>query len=596
MDFWTGSSPAARSVVEDAVAAAPVDPDKVIRVARFFSYPKQVLYFVASFIALISLFHFASLAFTYATRKRALKPFSPRSSVSVLRLPKAVSELFRIVAFRCVVPVGSSYTLNVAEVFLAAAYMATLFTWTLVNTTTTTGSKVEPHYYANRAGTIAASHLPIMTALGMKNNILSWLTGISFDKLNYLHRVSARVICVLIWIHAGGRMTVGLVADEAIVNRWVQCGLLAAITLTLLSLVTLRPIRERSYESFKIIHTIFALMFLLAVLFHLTGRTLTFYGAWPALVVWGIDRLLRLIRIIAYNLGYFLPTERGTQSLDAQVDVLSPHFLRVTLSRPSYFHWRPGQSAYLTLPTVSSSPFEAHPFTISTIDDGSSSEKNLVFFVRVRNGFTRRLLAAAETDKTFKVFLDGPYSSPPLLLGYSTVVLLAGGSGVAFTLPLFLDVIRKARDNNPVCQKVVFIWAIREAGHVQWISDLLTAALSNPPEGLSIEVKIFVTSMIEDAQAWEDDSTDNEESKPPSDNTDPKLLESPFVQVQQGRPDIKALIETEVISSTGAISVNVCGTRTLAEAVREQLRSTRFSDILRGGPTISLHVEAFGNA
>jgi hypothetical protein len=63
--------------------------------------------------------------------------------------------------------------------------------------------KAEPHYWANRAGTIVASQLPIMTALGMRNNLVSRayrfmnlrniflpgalvLTGVSFDKVPQL--------------------------------------------------------------------------------------------------------------------------------------------------------------------------------------------------------------------------------------------------------------------------------------------------------------------------------------------------------------------------------------------------------------------------
>jgi NAD(P)H-flavin reductase len=45
-------------------------------------------------------------------------------------------------------------------------------------------------------------------------------------------------------------------------------------------------------------------------------------------------------------------------------------------------------------------------------------------------------------EKKVGVLLDGPYSSPPLLVGYDTVLLLGGGSGVAFTLPLMLDLIQ----------------------------------------------------------------------------------------------------------------------------------------------------------
>jgi ferric-chelate reductase len=190
---------------------------------------------------------------------------------------------------------------------------------------------------------------------------------------------------------------------------------------------------------------------------------------WPAFVVWGADRLLRAARIVVYNIGSFKP--KVSPELNAHVDVISQRFLRIRLRRPAHLHWAPGQSVYLTIPSVSSFPLEAHPFTISTVDsvsdveeeasvadekdsnssppstlaksqEGHARMKQLIFLVRVRTGFSRRLLRAAGGDNTFRAFLDGPYSSPPLLRGFETVILIAGGSGVAFTLPLLLDLVR----------------------------------------------------------------------------------------------------------------------------------------------------------
>lgn len=193
-------------------------------------------------------------------------------------------------------------------------------------------------------------------------------------------------------------------------------------------------------------------------------HSLVFYGVWPSFLLWGLDRFLRVARLIAFNFGSFKSISR-TES-NATISLLSHDFLRVTLDLPARFHWLPGQSAYLTFPGVSTSPFEAHPFTISTIDaidetEGQNHFKTLVFLVRVRNGFTRRLLQHAPGDENTRVFLDGPYSSPPLLVGFDSVVLIAGmslpllyinpphlmvslegGSGVAFTLPLFLDLVQ----------------------------------------------------------------------------------------------------------------------------------------------------------
>ncbi|KDR80476.1 hypothetical protein GALMADRAFT_1202327 [Galerina marginata CBS 339.88] len=602
------------SIAAPGVVDAAVDPNKAIRIARFFSYPKQVLYLLASFIALVSICHFLTLAYTYITRNRVYT--RKRTTVSLSRLPIAVVDSLKALTLRWTVPIGPSFTLNLFELFVTLAYMAVLFSWTFVNTTTTTGVKVEPHYYANRAGTIAASQIPIMTALGMRNNLVSWLTGISFDKLNYLHRMSARVIVVLAWIHAGGRVTVGLDEDGPISERWVQCGVVAASTLTLLCMLSIRPVRERHYEAFNIIHSVFAFMFIVAIYLHLAGRNLVYYGPWPAMVVWGLDRFMRFFQLGLYNFAYLNPWSKSSKDLDASVEVLSPHFLKVTLHRSKIFHWRPGQSAFLSFPAVSSLPFESHPVTMSTIcDDSSSSANKLVFFLRVRDGFTAKLKDVASPAATYKVFINGPYSSPPILLGYQTVVLIGGGSGVAFTLPLFLDLVRRAKHNKSTCQRVVFIWAIRDAGllysthlqsilsniileHIKWIEDALLEALDQLPKSISVTLKFFVTADPEDSPKWSDDSKEDviadKDGSSHSSESGLRLLESSFVSLEQGRPDLVLSIRDEIANGTGPISINVCGTRTLASTVRRAIRVPRPLDVLRGGPSVTLHVEAFG--
>ena len=159
---------------------------------------------------------------------------------------------------------------------------------------------------------------------------------------------------------------------------------------------------------------------------HNHGRV-PYYG-WPSMVLWGLEYFLRLVRIVVYNFSYINPFgSKNTASQDATVDVLTESVLRVTIHRPSYFHWRPGQSAYLSFSSVNAYPLESHPFTIATTDDATSSgEKKLIFVFRVRNGFTKRLMHVASPDTTYKVFINGPYGSPPILVGYNTIILIAG--------------------------------------------------------------------------------------------------------------------------------------------------------------------------
>ncbi|KAF8809124.1 hypothetical protein BYT27DRAFT_7188217 [Phlegmacium glaucopus] len=561
--------------------------------ARDISYPNQVLYFIASVIALISLCHFFSISHKFITRKRVYG-WKRRTAVSLDRVPAAVVDSFRALAFRWTVPVGSSYELNLAEVGLTLGYMAIIFSWTFVNTTTIAGIKLHPKYYADRAGDITASQLPIMLALGMRNNIISWLTGVSFTKLNYFHRMAARVLCILIWIHAGGRITLGFTDDDALVNSWIHWGISAGSALTLLCFLTIRPIRERNYEAFLLIHFIFAFIFILGVYFHLRGHGLAYRGAWPSMIIWGLDHFIRLLRLAIINFGYLNPwsSQNSRKELDAVVEVLSPDVLRITLHRSRYLHWRPGQSAYLCFPSISANPWESHPFTMSTIDtDSSSGDSILVFLLRVRKGFTPKLLKDASSDQTYKVFVNGPYGSPPLLIGYQTVILIAGGSGVAFTLPLFLDMLRRARAGKHSCQKIVFIWAIRDSDHIHWIENALALALENVPPSISIAVQLYITA----ATTLDNNSSKEDVFEMVTYTRDSStILQSPFVQVCQGRPDVKSLISQEVEEATGKISINVCGTHSLANATRKAIRTPRLMDILRGGPTITLHVEAFG--
>lgn len=115
-------------------------------------------------------------------------------------------------------------------------------------------------------------------------------------QLNYLHRMSARVLCVLVWLHAAGRVReydlnyncyevhrCMDLADQArvivtlkqhdsatdnphrlaglasIAHAWIRCAVLAATALTILCIVTIRPMRDRNYQFFLVVHGVLSL-------------------------------------------------------------------------------------------------------------------------------------------------------------------------------------------------------------------------------------------------------------------------------------------------------------------------------------------------
>ncbi|KAJ6467480.1 ferric reductase NAD binding domain-containing protein [Mycena vulgaris] len=585
----------------DAQTLKAVNPDRAPSHARTYAYPPRVWYFLGSFIALVSVYHFTSIT-------------GVRGPKSLRRLPLALLNLVRNVVFRVTLSLGASYKLNVAELLPACAYIATLFIWALIN------------ILRNRIGLIAATQIPLLIALGMKNNILTLLTGISFDKLNILHRIAARVICVMLWIHGSGHVR----NLEDLQETWFRCGIMAISALTLLCVLSVQPLRSRAYELFLVAHLFFGLIAVCGAYYHANNNGLGYY-LWPSLMLWGLDRFLRFVRIFFVNGGYStLFNTKASHPLRAKIEVISPHFLRVSLRRPDYFRWTPGQLAYLSIPSVSATPWEAHPFTIASIDGdipralesqtpsrdetceketsvesvAATAEtlappgysKKLVFLLRVHDGFTKRLLNAASspssggTDATFGAYIDGPYCAPPSVRGFGTVLLFCGGSGISFVLPLVLDLIRGANmGTNPTCRKVMLVWAIRQSEQIKSISDDLLRALDGIFDSLRVEIRIHVTTSVEDTES------DAEKCEGSVSTSDAKLLEAPAVRIFHGRPEVTTIVKSEVAAASGSMSVNVCGTAGLAENVRSALRAaSSASDILKGGPSINLHVEAFG--
>ncbi|KAJ7635404.1 iron reductase [Roridomyces roridus] len=597
------------------------DPDRLRRIYLGYLYPKQVWYFLGAFIALVAVCHLVSVVYAHWTSRHASKTrdTSLRHRVSLRRLPLASINLFRTVAFRWSVTIWGTHTFNVADFFLTSTYISILFTWTFINTKSLGGVKYDPKYFANRCGHIAAVQLPLTAALGMKNNVITLLTGVGFDQLEYLHRLSARVICVLAWVHAFGRIYLKISADD-LASQWFHLGIMSTSALTLLCFFSIRPIRKRNYEFFLIFHFIFGVLTLVGTYIHVANSDNGGY-VWPALLLYGLDVVLRFARRLLVNTHLFGVKEKRRVSSNATVSIISPHFLRILVDAPPYMRWSPGQVVYLTLMAGGLSLAESHPFTIAySVPMSSDSEKatpeRLAFILRVRSGFTRRLFESLDDgSKDYQAFLDGPYSSPPVVRGFERVVFISGGSGVSFTLSLFLDLVHAARKNtNPRCRRILFVWAIRDLDQIDWIKDAVTRALSSldPESDIDIAIRLHLTSSPESVAGPDDAESSSESDSAAGSGTltpagsnekffSPEyepLPGVPNVRLLRGRPDVRTILDEEVEGAKGAVSVNVCGTHALGASVRGALGSRagrRFVDILRGGPSVMLHVEGYGS-
>ncbi|OJA18275.1 hypothetical protein AZE42_04991 [Rhizopogon vesiculosus] len=245
---------------------------------------------------------------------------------------------------------------------------------------------------------------------------------------------------------------------------------------------------------------------------------------------------------------------------------------------------------------------------------GSSAPfwKEIVFFINVRKGFTARLKEAALKGDKVKVSVDGPYGTSFDLGSYDTTVLIAGGSGVSYTLPTLLNIIERVRNGKSSCRRVVFIWSIRNADCIHWIDETLIRALHLAPASLSILIRIHVTSAQatiqalphsygpnDNAQAVHDGSEIGElEDAKAMEKSKVSLLAIKAVKLENRRCDLLSVLRDEVEMATGRMSVGVCGSRAMTRSVRGALQFPVSSpvSVANGGPSVTLHVESFGYA
>ena len=109
--------------------------------ARNKLYPKQVWWFVASFIGLVMAIQIASWV-----GKRAFASGSnvadsegrggmPQRKLQLGRFPLAIVNYARVIAFRHTIDVGDSISVTYAEAFIAFGYMLAIFIWEFINST-----------------------------------------------------------------------------------------------------------------------------------------------------------------------------------------------------------------------------------------------------------------------------------------------------------------------------------------------------------------------------------------------------------------------------------------------------------------------------
>jgi ferric-chelate reductase len=356
-----------------------------------------------------------------------------------------------------------------------------------------------------RAAWLAIAQVPLLILLAGKNNLIGLVSGISYERLNIIHRWVARVLLFLVLLHVIflhlAWNAYGLRPLEYATDSCIPTGYATFVILLWLNLSTLAPFRNLSYEFFVVQHIVTFFGFIVAVMFHLPSTALySRVYIYIPIALYLIDRIIRTARF-AWN---------NVRPGHATLTALEGGVTKICVQSKAIKKWSPGSHVFLSIPKFG--PGQSHPATIASIPSSHGGE--LVFLLKGHKGFTSRLLRTARNSSTSLLptkedsarssstvqethiaLIDGPYGSSHNDFGsFDTVLLVSGSTGTTFTLPILLDIAARAQKARLPVKRVVFIWVVKNTSWTSWTaSELTSASEALQAAGIELSVHIHVT-------------------------------------------------------------------------------------------------------
>lgn len=154
---------------------------------------------------------------------------------------------------------------------------------------------------------------------------------------------------------------------------------------------------------------------------------------------------------------------------------------------------------------------------------------------------------------------EGPYAGHHSLVSYGHCVLFAGSSGITHQISHVHHLLLEYHKDTIATRKITLVWIVRDLEQLEWVRPWMDDLLSMPRRREILTIKLFVTR-----------------PKSPAEVVSP----STTVQMYPGRPNIRLLLQNEVLHQVGAMCVTVCGPGGLADNVREVVREVQgFSSV-----------------
>ena len=442
-------------------------------------------------------------------------------------------------------------------------------------------------------------------------NPVAYILSSSHEQVNRWHRVLARATTTLLCLHAVLYLAFFVTRDrlDRLGEPIVLAGVISFFGLTLMVTTALRPVRRFSYRLFFIIHLVLGIIIPIVIMIHAApARTFLF----EALGVFFVDLVSRKMDTVTGHAT--VESIPGTSLIKISASI--PH------AKVNRFRAHPGSHVYLGIPDAARKSMSAtsishllfeflfNPFTVAAVDEDSG---DLTLVARHNGGpmtaalgrlagavRPRNANSGSRNEDKIPLSIEGPYGAasrfPQLGTDFDRILLVAGGVGAAFTLPLYRSIVGE----NPGA-KVEMVWAIRGAGEATW-------AVTGPAAQALLKdnnLRLFVTGDMAGPEALDSPRRtapgDRANGQAEGSGADDGEVEMSAMyrdrrrgrytsQHNRKRPDLKKMVDDQFkYGPEERVAVLVCGPQEMARELREHLGSW-----VHRGRLVWYHNEGFG--
>ncbi|KNG48467.1 metalloreductase fre8 [Stemphylium lycopersici] len=469
-------------------------------------------------------------------------------------------------------------------------------------------------HLTKRFGQVGASQLPIHYLLAMRApySPVQWLTRLSHEQIKASHQILGRITFVLFLLHTAFYLNFfilsGFLAKR--IKDWdVIWGLISIILFSTISTTALGFVRRRNYRVFYISHIAIANLIIVPLFLHVSHIRIYVY---EVMAVEALHLVFRALRLKTYQ---------GTLKILPGTNLIQ---IRIPLpANSAALSWKAGQHVYLSRPrSKGKAPTwydqwlminKTNPFTVASLP---SKDKELLLVARTLKGNTKYLAELARSLSQggsnvpmlptaggdipiLPLALEGPYGAStrlPDLWDYDKVLLVAGGVGATFIMPIYRNMM-EIHDGMPTGTHVRCIWAVQKLVETQWAFPETSSPYDEQDDDAGAHangngllhgpsnVEVYVTrpsgpNLQMDASssgAFAVDSDDEDgEAMEMQENEQLLSMEEQMekprkgMAVKSGRPDLSGIVD-EVFSKGAKTAVISCGPKRMTDDLRSSV-------------------------